>query len=227
VYEFEIPPTVRIEDDVFGPGTDWRTMTECDDYLGGTAFAVLSAQSLRAADALRSVKETFGLVGEDGLVYPEDDEDRFEVYTPNYVHDVMHLPGVGASIGVDTKGVLIPDMARTMLRLIVHALAVRDVSATLVHYDRADWTAAVTYVTSADELQNDLMRRLSAQHQEIERGIARGMSWAVLGVLGERGITVPEAVRDQIFACTDLARFDRWIRRAVTATTAEDVTRCE
>jgi len=47
----------------------------------------------------------------------------------------------------------------------------------------------------------------------------------VLTVLDARGVPVPEAVREQILACTDLARLDTWLRRATTATTAEDVTR--
>lgn len=35
---------------------------------------------------------------------------------------------------------------------------------------------------------------------------------------------LPTAVREQILACTDLAQLDVWLRRAVTATTADDVT---
>lgn len=225
MYKFEIPPSVRVEDDVFGPGTDWRTMTESDDLHGGTAFAVLSPQSLRAADALRSVKDTFGLVGDDGRIYLEDDEELFDVYTPNFVYDVRHVPGVGASLGVDTKGVLMPDMARTMLRLIAHALAVRDVSATIVRYEPAAWADAATYTTSTDEFHSDLMRRVGEQQAEHERGIARGMAMAIFEILDQRGLTAPEAVRDQVGACTDLALLGVWLRRAITATAAEDLTR--
>jgi len=42
---------------------------------------------------------------------------------------------------------------------------------------------------------------------------------------GARGVSVPATVREQILACTDLAQLDTWLRRAVTATTAEDVIR--
>jgi len=38
-------------------------------------------------------------------------------------------------------------------------------------------------------------------------------------------VSVPATVREQILACTDLAQLDTWLRRAVTATTAEDVIR--
>jgi hypothetical protein len=35
---------------------------------------------------------------------------------------------------------------------------------------------------------------------------------------------VPEAIREQILACTDLTQLDTWLRRATTtATTADDV----
>jgi len=34
---------------------------------------------------------------------------------------------------------------------------------------------------------------------------------------------VPEAIREQILACTDLTQLDTWLRRATTATIAEDV----
>jgi hypothetical protein len=45
----------------------------------------------------------------------------------------------------------------------------------------------------------------------------------VLTVLSARGIPVPSAVREQILACTDLAQLETWLRRAVTATTADDL----
>jgi hypothetical protein len=48
---------------------------------------------------------------------------------------------------------------------------------------------------------------------------------AVLTVLDARGIKVPDAVREQILACTDLDLLDTWLRRAVTVSTAEDVVR--
>jgi hypothetical protein len=47
----------------------------------------------------------------------------------------------------------------------------------------------------------------------------------VLTVLDARGVPVPEAIREQILACTDLNQLDTWLRRAVVATSAEDVVR--
>jgi hypothetical protein len=45
----------------------------------------------------------------------------------------------------------------------------------------------------------------------------------VLAVLAARSVEVPDAVRERIEACTDLARLDLWIRRAATARTIDDV----
>jgi hypothetical protein len=47
----------------------------------------------------------------------------------------------------------------------------------------------------------------------------------MLTVLEARGVPVPETIREQILACTDLAKLDTWLRRAVTADAAEDVIR--
>jgi hypothetical protein len=47
----------------------------------------------------------------------------------------------------------------------------------------------------------------------------------VLTVLDARGVPVPQAIREHVLACTDLAQLDTWLRRAVTAGTAEEVIR--
>jgi hypothetical protein len=82
---------------------------------------------------------------------------------------------------------------------------------------RARWEAYMT-TTVGSEYRSELLREVDA------RGEARGEGRAVLTVLDARGVHVPEAIREQILACTDLARLDTWLRRAVTATTAEEVT---
>jgi hypothetical protein len=46
---------------------------------------------------------------------------------------------------------------------------------------------------------------------------------AILAVLAARGIPVPASVRARIEACEDLTTLDRWITRAATAASAEDV----
>lgn len=54
-------------------------------------------------------------------------------------------------------------------------------------------------------------------------GEARGEARAVLTVLEGRGVAVPDDVRDQILDCTDLDQLDTWLRRAINATTIDDV----
>jgi hypothetical protein len=53
--------------------------------------------------------------------------------------------------------------------------------------------------------------------------MALGRSDAVLVVLAARGVVVPEASRDAILGCADLDQLATWLRRALTASTIEDV----
>lgn len=87
---------------------------------------------------------------------------------------------------------------------------------------RARWEA---YMSTAidSEYHSELLRELDARAQAV--GEARGEGRAVLTVLDARGVPVSDAVREQILSCTDLARLDAWLRRAVGAATAEDVVR--
>jgi hypothetical protein len=55
------------------------------------------------------------------------------------------------------------------------------------------------------------------------RGEARGEARAIVTMLEARGIAVPEEARERIGACTDPAQLDGWVRRAVTAATADDL----
>jgi ClpX C4-type zinc finger len=66
---------------------------------------------------------------------------------------------------------------------------------------------------------SELLRKVDAG------GRARGEGRSVLIVLDTRGVTVPKAIREQILACTDLTQLDTLLRRAVVATTADDVIR--
>jgi hypothetical protein len=67
------------------------------------------------------------------------------------------------------------------------------------------------------EYQSDFARRYVAQ------GKAEGQAHAILAVLAARGLEVPEPVRARITACTEPARLDSWLARAVTAAAAADV----
>ena len=56
------------------------------------------------------------------------------------------------------------------------------------------------------------------------RGEARGRAESVLKVLEARGLAVSAAQRQEILDCRDLARLDRWLARAVRASSVAEVT---
>ena len=55
------------------------------------------------------------------------------------------------------------------------------------------------------------------------KGIAKGKADAVLAVLTARGLLVSDEARARIEACTDVATLDRWIARAATVSSTEEV----
>ena len=67
------------------------------------------------------------------------------------------------------------------------------------------------------EYQSDFAKTHRAQ------GRAAGEATAVLMVLDARGIEVTAEHKSRILACSDLAVLERWIRRAVTVTTADEL----
>lgn len=54
-------------------------------------------------------------------------------------------------------------------------------------------------------------------------GTAEGRAESVLTILQVRGVRVSNALRRQILACTDQPTLERWLRKAVAATTAAEV----
>ena len=54
-------------------------------------------------------------------------------------------------------------------------------------------------------------------------GEALGKAKSLLAVMAARGLFVNDLVRAQILQCEDLTQLDRWITRAVTATSVSDV----
>jgi hypothetical protein len=55
------------------------------------------------------------------------------------------------------------------------------------------------------------------------RGLARGKADAILSVLEARGLVVNAVQRQEILSCADLARLDRWSRRAALAASTADI----
>jgi hypothetical protein len=56
-------------------------------------------------------------------------------------------------------------------------------------------------------------------------GEAKGKAESVLTILATRGLTVTEAQRSRLLACTDLLQLDHYLQRALTAESTEDVLR--
>jgi hypothetical protein len=55
------------------------------------------------------------------------------------------------------------------------------------------------------------------------KGEAKGKAASVLQVADLRGVSLTEAQRERVLACTDLPTLERWLARAVTATRADDI----
>ncbi|WP_394826136.1 hypothetical protein [Pendulispora albinea] len=61
--------------------------------------------------------------------------------------------------------------------------------------------------------------------RQIAEAEAKGGARAVLTVLETRNVVVSDTVRAKILACTDSTVLERWLQRALTVTSAEDVVR--
>ncbi|GAA0395679.1 hypothetical protein GCM10009530_54020 [Microbispora corallina] len=55
------------------------------------------------------------------------------------------------------------------------------------------------------------------------KGVAKGEAKAILAVLRTRGIAISSESEDRISQCTDLGLLDLWIRKAVTATSVDEL----
>ncbi len=58
---------------------------------------------------------------------------------------------------------------------------------------------------------------------KLAQGRTEGQVRAILALLAARGISLSQKTREHIEACKDAATLDRWIVRAATATSAEEV----
>ncbi|GEA87139.1 hypothetical protein [Cellulomonas cellasea] len=115
---------VTIDPDVFGPPTEggW------DGWDQSPGFRVRSADMPGAVAALRRAGTRFFRVDEQGTELSEAELADTDLYTPNWVSDVM-VYDVGAELVVDTKGELPGPMGRAMLRILVEELDVGGVAA--------------------------------------------------------------------------------------------------
>ncbi|ADO67949.1 hypothetical protein [Stigmatella aurantiaca] len=83
------------------------------------------------------------------------------------------------------------------------------------------------------EYQSEFARKYVAQGREEgrekgreegrEEGLQEGERTALLEVLDARGFSVEEGVRQHILACTDLPQLKRWLRKAVTVQSVQEL----
>lgn len=71
------------------------------------------------------------------------------------------------------------------------------------------------------EFQSDFFKkRIAAGHAA---GKADGEATAVLTVLDARGIAVSAEQKERILGCSDVALLERWLRKAVTVASADEL----
>ena len=71
--------------------------------------------------------------------------------------------------------------------------------------------------------QDERGRITFAQRQGEHRGRIEAKVAAILAFLAARGVTVSDEVRARVEACKDSAVLDRWIVRAATSASAEEM----
>jgi hypothetical protein len=88
--------------------------------------------------------------------------------------------------------------------------------------------------TAGYEYPSEFMRNLAAKHRaeaaqeqakHTASAVALAEARAILVVLEDRGVAVPDDVRDRFLECTDPTQLGTWLHRASTATTIDDVIR--
>lgn len=55
------------------------------------------------------------------------------------------------------------------------------------------------------------------------RGVARGKAESLLDVLAGRGFAISAQLTDEITHCTDLTQLTEWTKRAITASSLEEI----
>ncbi|MGV4985997.1 hypothetical protein ACVB8T_28290, partial [Streptomyces sp. NRAIS3] len=59
--------------------------------------------------------------------------------------------------------------------------------------------------------------------QGLEQGRVQDRQEMTLRILEWRGISVPDAIRERVMTCTDLAQLENWAQRAVHASEATEL----
>jgi PD-(D/E)XK nuclease family transposase len=97
----------------------------------------------------------------------------------------------------------------------------------LANQARFTQTELEAYRKAMDEIQQardyGAAKEAAGLSRGLAEGLAEGMVRALLAVLGARGLPVSTEARARIDACKGSATLDRWIVRAATAVSVEDV----
>jgi len=113
-----------------------------------------------------------------------------------------------------------PDGSEVLHSLFCYYSSVGEVSPERVSRalrDHVGGRAEEAFVTTADMLRQEGWARGSAA------GEAKGKADALCAMLGARGFAVPDAMRQRIAECRDISMLDRWIVRAATAATVDEI----
>lgn len=84
-----------------------------------------------------------------------------------------------------------------------------------------DELAALEALMETKDYKNDFLDRIEARGKE--QGLALGEGKALLLVLKSRGIEPTSAQHDLVIDCTDADQIEKWLQRASTAASADDV----
>lgn len=101
----------------------------------------------------------------------------------------------------------------------------REIMGKLPESSRALWKELLVTTTAGRRYSSEVFDAAEARGEArgVARGEARGEARSVLVVLEERGLPVPEEVRQQVLRCTDPEVLRRWLGRAVTVDSAAEV----
>jgi hypothetical protein len=150
-----------------------------------------------------------------------------------------------AVAGLHTRVVVLGELPRTrdtlLLRLLGPGRLLREALADLTALPADAWERSVvtplllhfgiaSKAPAADE-EDDVSEEIKAWYEDYERkqetlrteAEAKGEARALLAALRVRGIPVPEAARERIMAEKDPERLERWVERAVVASSLADV----
>lgn len=73
----------------------------------------------------------------------------------------------------------------------------------------------------AEEIRDE--GRAQGRDEGRDEGIAQGQASAILLILEQRGIRVPDAARERITSCGDLGLLRTWLTRSLTAMSAAEI----